>query len=215
MCTPQEGDRPTPPLSLLLSFLFHFKIRKREEEHPLESSNEDVLAVHNGTKKLDVLGTGTLVAQKSWPARAMRRNNWYREKNGYNGVEPLVTYIQADADDVYSFQYETFEAPKDYLPNLGWGAPEPAPAPQPAKRNSGREVVGEFVTTRSVRVTGDASTSSSPFRGLQGRGVGGMTAHTWPVSSGTPRCRRGCRLTRSRHGADAFSLSWASPHATA
>ena len=73
--------------------------------HHLESSNEDVLCIHSGTKKLAI---GTLVE-----VMAGEDEVWFGEINGYNGVEPLVTYIEADEDNVYSFQYQTYEAPKE------------------------------------------------------------------------------------------------------
>ena len=38
---------------------------------------------------------------------------WYGEINGYNNKEPIVTYIECDEDGVYSFQDESFEAPKE------------------------------------------------------------------------------------------------------
>jgi hypothetical protein len=73
--------------------------------HYLESSNEDIHGVHSGTKKLPV---GTLVE-----IMADEDEVWFGEINGYNDVEPLVTYIEADEDNVYSFQYDTYEAPKE------------------------------------------------------------------------------------------------------
>ena len=73
--------------------------------HYLESSNDDITGVHAGTKKLAV---GTLVE-----IMAGEDESWFGEINGYNGVEPLVTYIEADEDNVYSFQYDTYEAPKE------------------------------------------------------------------------------------------------------
>jgi hypothetical protein len=38
---------------------------------------------------------------------------WYGEINGYNEKEPLVTYIECDEDGIYSFQLDSFEAPKE------------------------------------------------------------------------------------------------------
>ena len=38
---------------------------------------------------------------------------WYGEINGYNDKDPLVTYIECDEDGIYSFQADSFEAPRE------------------------------------------------------------------------------------------------------
>lgn len=72
-----------------------------------ESTSEQLSHVHKGTLKLPV---GTLVE-----VNAGNDESWYGEINGYNGKEPLVTYIEVDEDNVYSFQQETYEAPKESI----------------------------------------------------------------------------------------------------
>ena len=72
-----------------------------------ESTPDELTCVHNGTVELPL---GTLVE-----VCAGDDEFWYGEINGYNNKEPLVTYIEADEDKIYSFQQETYEAPKESI----------------------------------------------------------------------------------------------------
>ena len=72
-----------------------------------ECTPEQLSQVHNGTLELPV---GTLVE-----VHAGEDEFWYGEINGYNNQEPLVTYIEADEDNIHSFQQETYEAPKESI----------------------------------------------------------------------------------------------------
>lgn len=63
--------------------------------------------VHTGKQTLPV---GTLVE-----VLAGEDEFWHGEINGYNGAEPLVTYIERDEDGVYAYQDETYEAPKESI----------------------------------------------------------------------------------------------------
>ena len=63
--------------------------------------------VHAGTLLLPV---GTLVEVESG-----EDDPWYGEINGYEGIEPLVTYLVADEDNIHTFDADTYEAPKESI----------------------------------------------------------------------------------------------------
>eukprot|EP00965_Chrysotila_dentata_P072458 2393851-Pleurochrysis_carterae.AAC.1 len=71
------------------------------------STVEEVQEVHKDALKLDA---GTLVE-----VYAGDDDTWYGEIDAYNGDEPLVTYLEADDNGVFSFQHETYEAPKESI----------------------------------------------------------------------------------------------------
>lgn len=74
----------------------------------LHESNEDDLKAFHTTK--EQLPIGTLVE-----VLAEGDTCWYGEINGDEDGNPIVTYIEADDDNIHAFQSESYVAPREAI----------------------------------------------------------------------------------------------------